>query len=126
MAAVFFVIGAIALIWSAAKYQIIYHSIVDSFPPQFRDDLSSRYAFPVLVLSPATPLPLQAEYVKSMWGFCVFFLCMSLGSFASRNAVFGSLFLLVFAGAVFKAIKSRKTLQENCNRADNREDREHV
>jgi len=121
MAAVFFVISAITAIWSAVKYQIIYNSIVDSFPPQFRDELSSRYAFPVLVLSPTTPLPLQAEYVKSMWGSCVFFFCVSLGSFASRNVVFGGLFLLVFVGAVFKTIKSRKTYQENCNRAESRQ-----
>ena len=121
MPAVFFVIAAI---WSAVKYQIIYNSIVDSFPPQFQDGLSSRYAFPELVLSPTTPLSLQAEYVKCMWGSCVFFLCVSLGSFASRNEAFGGLFLLVFVGAVFKTIKSRKTYQENCNRTGSRQEGE--
>jgi hypothetical protein len=63
MAATFFVMAAIAGILSAVRYQIVYHSMVDSFPLQFQDDLTSRYAFPVLVLNPSTPLSLQAEGV---------------------------------------------------------------
>ena len=44
MSAVFFVITAIAVIWSAVKTEVIHRELVDSFPPQFQDDLMSRYA----------------------------------------------------------------------------------
>ena len=118
MNAVFFVAGAIAMIWSAVKYEVVYRSIVDSFPPQFQDDLTSRYAFPVLVLGSSTPLPLQDEYVKSLCGSCVFFFCISLGFFFSGNAVFGGFTLFVFSWGVFHTIKSWKTYRENCDRSD--------
>jgi hypothetical protein len=116
MAAVFFVAGAIALIWSAVRYQIVYRSLIDSFPPQFQDDLTSRYAFPVLALSPSTPLPLQADYMKTLWGSCAGFLCISLGFFVSQNVPFGFLCLLGFFWAVFSTLKSWKTYKENYNR----------
>lgn len=117
MAAVFFVAGAIALIWSAVRYEIVYRSLVDSFPAQFQDDLTSRYAFPVLALSPSTPLPLQADYMKALWGSCVGCLCISLGFFAFGNVPFGCLLLLGFIWAVFSTMKSWKTYKENCNRS---------
>jgi len=116
MNAVFFVVGAIAAIWSAVKSEVVRRSLVDSLPPQFQDDYTSRYAFSVYALSTSTPLPLQAEYMKSSWGFCVFCLCISLGFFFSQNVVFGSFFLLWFFWAVFSTMKSWRTYKENCSR----------
>jgi SNF family Na+-dependent transporter len=121
MAAVFFVITAIAGISSVVRYQIVYHSLVDSFPLQFQDDLTSRYAFPVLVLSPSTPLSLQANYLRASWGSCVCCLCVSLDFFFSQNT-FGCLVLVGFFWAVFKTIKSWKTYKENSNRVVNQND----
>lgn len=116
MAAVFFVVSAMAGIWSAIRYEIVYRSVVDSFPPQFQDDLTSRYAFPVYVLSPSTPLPLQADYVNSLWGSCVVCLCVSLGFFSSQNVVFGCFVLAGFFWTLFSTFKSWKTYRQNCNR----------
>ncbi len=96
MAAVFFVIAAIAGILSAVRYQIVHHSLVDSFPLQFQDDLTSRYAFPVLVLSPSTPLSLQADYMRASWGSCVCCLSVSLGFFFLQNIAFGCFVLVGF------------------------------
>jgi hypothetical protein len=118
MSATFFVIGAIAMIWSVVKSQIVYRSVVDSLPPQFQDDLTSRYAFSVYALEPSTPLSLQAEYVKSLYGGCVAFLCVSLGCFSAGNIAFGGFFLFGFFWSVFYTIKSRKTYNENCRRAE--------
>jgi hypothetical protein len=114
MAAVLFVLGGMILLFSGVKAQFVYRSIVDSLPPQFQDDLSSRYAFPVYALSSSTPLPLQAEYVKSMLGFCISFLCLSLGFFAARNVVFGCFLLVWFVWGAFVTIKSWKTYRTNC------------
>ena len=112
MAAVFGIGCGIALIWSAVRSQIVYNSLLDSFPPQFQDPLTSRYAFSVLVLTPSTPLPLQAEYVKSLWGGCVAFLCLALCFFSLNQLIVGCVGLLVFFASVAYALKSRKTYKK--------------
>jgi hypothetical protein len=118
MNVVFFVMGAMAMIWSTIRYHFVYRSIVDSFAPQFQDELSARYAFSVFALDAPTPLPLQAEYMKSLWGGCTAFLCVSLGFFASRNVIFGSFLLVGFCWATFHTIQSWKIYKENCRRAE--------
>jgi hypothetical protein len=120
MAAVFVVGAVMALIWSAAKYLIVYRAVVDSLPPQ----LPSRYAFPVYALSGSTPLPLQAEYVKSLCGGCVAFLCVSLCFFSLQELIVGCVSLAVFAASVVSAIRSWKTYKQNYNPAVAQDDKE--
>lgn len=122
MGAVFAVVGFIAAVWSIVKYQVVYSSLVESFPPQFQDPLASRYAFPVLALSPSTPLPLQADYVKSQMGFCVLFLCISLSFFSFHQMSIGFLCLVFFVINVVTTVKSWKTYKENCSRAVDQSD----
>ena len=117
MAAVFAVGAGIALLWSGIRYQIVYNSLIDSFPSQFQDPLTSRYAFPVLVLSPSTPLPLQAEYIKTLWVACVAVLCISLCFFSLDQLIIGCLGVVAFFASVFFAIKSWKIYKENFNQA---------
>jgi hypothetical protein len=120
-----FVVGAfIAAIWSIVIYQNVYNSVIEFFPPQFQDPFTSRYAFPVLALSPSTPLSLQADYVKSLSGFCVVFLCISLSFFSIQQVVIGCLCLGVFFVSVFSTIKSWKAYKENSNRPMARDDNE--
>ena len=97
MAAVFVVGAGMAMIWSAAKYLIVYRAVVDSLPPK----MPSRYAFPVYALSASTPLPLQAEYVRSLWSGSVGFLCVSLSFFSLLELGAGCAALLFSAGALF-------------------------
>jgi len=105
-----FAIGCgIAMLWSGIRSQIVYNSLIDSFPPQFQDPLTSRYAFSVLVLGHSTPLPLQAEYVKSLYGSCVAFLCLSLCFFSLDQLIIGCVGLAVFFASVFSTIKSWKS-----------------
>jgi Ca2+/Na+ antiporter len=122
--AVFIVLGLLAAVWSIVKYQIVYNSLAESFPPQFQDPLTSRYAFPVLALSSSTPLPLQEDYVKSLQGFCAVSLCISLSFFSFQQVIAGCLFLVVFFVSVFSMVKSWRTYKENCNRAVAQGDRE--
>ena len=120
MAAVFVVGAGMAMIWSAAKYLIVYRAVVDSLPPQ----LPSRYAFPVYALSASTPLPLQAEYVRSLWGGSVGFLCVSLSFFSLLELGAGCAAFAVFCWSVVHAVKARRSYTENCSQAlaqDNRE-----
>src|SRR5882757_10059252 len=100
MAAVFVVGAVMAMIWSAAKYLIVYGSVIDSLPPQ----LPSRYAFPAYALSPSTPLALQAEYVKSLWGGSVAFLCVSLCFFSLQEIGAGCAAFAVFCWHVVYSV----------------------
>jgi hypothetical protein len=61
MAAVFIVLSVIAGVWSAVTSEIIYRKLIDTFPPQFQENVdsslpdflgvqTSRYAFHVYAL----------------------------------------------------------------------------
>ena len=102
--------------WSGVRYEIVYRAVVDSFPPQFQGPETSRYAFPVLVLSPSTPLSLQADYLKSLLGGCVTFLCLSLCFFSLGQLAVGCIIFAVFLRSIFYAIKSWKTYRQNRDR----------
>jgi len=114
-----FVVGAfIVAIWSIVIYQNVYNSVIEFFPPQFQDPFTSRYAFPVLALSPSTPLSLQADYVKSLSGFCVVFLCISLSFFSIQQVAIGFLRLGVFFMSVFFNDQVLEDLQRKLQSAD--------
>jgi hypothetical protein len=42
MAALFVVLCIMAAIWSGIRCQFGYRSVIDSLPPKFQDDLTSR------------------------------------------------------------------------------------
>jgi hypothetical protein len=107
---------AFAVLWSAFKYQTTYVALIDSLPSQFQDGLNSRYAFPEYVLRPSTPLPLQAEYVKSQIGFSFATLGFSLLCFLHEKNAVGLVLLIMFFGFSILTIKSWKTYQANLNR----------
>jgi hypothetical protein len=118
-----FVVGAfVAAIWSIVIYQNVYNSVIELFPQQSQDPFTSRYASPVLARSPSTPLSLQADYVKSLSGFCVVFLCISIVFFSIQQVIIGYLSLGVFLVSVLSTIKSWKTYKANCNRSVARSD----
>lgn len=119
----FFVLAGAIGIWCAAKDYVIYRSVLDTLPPEFQDYLQSRYAFPVYVLEPSTPLPMQFEHLKTLCGACAALLCISF-FFSSGNIVFGVFILLGFLWGVFHTTKSWKTYKENCARAESQRARE--
>jgi hypothetical protein len=116
MAALFGVLCAMATLWAGIRYEFAYRSSINTLPPQFQDDLSSRYAFPVYALEPSTPLPVQAEYVNAMWGFCVAALCLSLCFFSLQNFLLGGLIAIGAGWGAVSAMKSRKVFKANCER----------
>lgn len=116
VAPLFFAVGAIVGIWSAVRSQILYRKLIDSFPPQFQDDLTSRYAFSVYALDPSTPLSEQAEYMNCQYAGCASILCVSLGFFSLGHVAPGCVVLLGFLLAAFTTFKSWKIYRENCDR----------
>ena len=107
---------AVAVLWSLFKYQTTYIALFDLLPPQFQDGLNSKFAFPEYVLSPSTPLTLQAEYVKSQIGFCLATLGVSLLCFSFEKTVVGLIVMIVFFALTALTIKTWKTYKANCNR----------
>lgn len=117
MAALFGVLTLIAGIWSAVTYQRVYSAAIEFLPPQFQDDTTSRYAFPVWALRHPMPLALQAEYVRVAKGSCVFALCGALTLLSASQVVLGCLALAAFFLVVFEAIKASRIYAQNCDRA---------
>jgi hypothetical protein len=116
MAALFGVLCVMVMIWSALRYQFASRSLIDSLPPQFQDDLTSRYAFSVYVLEPSSPLPLQAEFMSAMWGSCVALLCLSLCFFSLHNILFGCVITAGTVWVVVSTFRSWKIYKANCDR----------
>ncbi|MCA6121921.1 hypothetical protein J6500_08425 [Bradyrhizobium sp. WSM 1704] len=114
MSVVFFAITAIAAIWSAVRSEVLRRELVDSLPPQFQDDLMSRYAVHTYALAPSTSLPLQTEYMKVLYAGCAAALSGSLGFFASGNPALGCFVLIGFLWAAYQTFKSWKAYQANC------------
>jgi hypothetical protein len=107
---------AVAVLWSVFKYQTTYAALIDSLPLQFRDGLSSKFAFPEYVLSPSTPLALQADYVRSQIGFCLATLGVSLLCLLNEKMLAGLIILFLFFGFTVLTMKSWKRYSENYNR----------
>jgi hypothetical protein len=116
------VVIAVAVLWSAFKYQAAYVALIDSLPPQFQDGLNSRYAFPEYVLRPSTPLALQADYVKSQVGFCFAAVGVSLLCFLFEKIIAGAIVLVMLLGFTVLTFRSWKTYHANCGRQTTRGD----
>ncbi|WP_375775793.1 hypothetical protein ACE103_28645 [Bradyrhizobium sp. ma5] len=125
MSVAFFAVAAIVAIWSAVKSEVIRRELVDAFPPQFQDFDMSRYALHTYALAPSTSLPLQAEYMKTMYGGCAAALSGSLGFFAAGNVAFGCFVLIGFSWAAYQTFKSWKTYRTNCGLEVDQRDKEH-
>jgi len=122
MAAVFFVLGGFLLFVAAIHTHFVYRAILDTLPPQFQDDWTSRYAFSVYALEPTTPLDVQASYIKAMGLSCPACLSVSLGFFAAGNVVWGCLALLAFVVATYSALRGWRTYKSNVDRPIDRDD----
>ena len=60
-----------ALLWAGFKYYAVYFALVDSFPPEWRNTSTERFAIDQFALSPSTPLAVQADYVESQFAGCL-------------------------------------------------------
>jgi hypothetical protein len=116
MAAVFGSICALAFVWAAVKYQIVYHAVINSLPPQFQGGEISRYAFPEYVRRPSTPLELQTEYMKSLAGGCLAMPCFSLSCFIGGQPVGGWLAFVASLAISASTFKAWRTYKENRDR----------
>jgi hypothetical protein len=118
MTAVFGVMAAIATIFAGVKSEIARRALIDSLPPQFQGYDESRYAMDVYALEPSTPLPLQVDYMKSLWGGCAALLCGALCFFAAGNLPFSGFVLIGFVFGLVSTIKSWRKYRENCDRSE--------
>lgn len=121
MGALFGVLTLIAGIWTIVIHQRIYNAAIEFLPPQFQDEMSSRFAFPVWALSHPMPLDLQEDYVRLLKVSTVAVLCGTLALFSTNNILFGCVGAAAFLVSVFKTIKGAKIYEQNRIRARSEE-----
>jgi len=108
--------SAAVFFWSAVKGQEVSDALIDSYPPEFREPVLWRTGFHVFVLSPSTPVVLQAAYLQSLAGFCFVTLGVSLCCFILGQIIVGWIVLIMFFSFTVLTIKSWTTYRANCNR----------
>jgi len=115
LASLIAIMGCFAFVCSIVVNQQVHNALINWLPPQFQDPWNSRYAFQVYVLSPSTPLALQAEHMKSQVGFWVSVLCFALFSILFFEQTWIRLLpsvpLLAMTASI---IKSWKAYRANC------------
>ncbi len=127
MVALFTVLAGMGLIWSVVMYMRVFNAAREHLPPQFQDYESARYALDVWVLQHPMPLTVQSDYVRLVRGTPFTVLAAALACLSSGRAdatVFGVLLLAAFVYSVFYAFKCSKIYQQNCRRAEARNDEE--
>jgi hypothetical protein len=88
-------------------------ALVDTFLPELQEDLRSRFAFPLYVLRPSTPLDIQADYVLSLIAGCLMILLLLLFVFFVGNMQACWLFLVVLLVGVASTVKAVMTYLKN-------------
>ena len=129
MGAVFSLLAAITVIYSLVKYWPIRRYLIATRPQYVRGNWVVRFfSFNARALEPSTPLPLQADYMKSLWAGCVALLFMTLSSFAGGdlfsggfiNVLLDVVVLVLCVWELVATIKSWRKYRENCDRAEGR------
>jgi hypothetical protein len=112
-----FAIPCVAIsIYAICQFMIADSALKKLVPPQLNEGLTGKFVLGGLGLSPLTPLPIQTNYMNSLWAGTVAMLCFSLTLFSLGEAFGGWLGLLIFFIGVVSTIKSWKTYNENRNR----------
>jgi len=127
MAALFTTLAGFGLIWSAVMYMRVFNAALEHLPPQFQDYDNARYALDVWALQHPMPLTVQADYIRLVRGYPYLMLTVALACLSSGRAdlmVFGVLFSAGFVYSVFYAIKCSRIYEQNCKRAEARNDEE--
>jgi len=110
--------SAIAFLWTTYRSQKIFYALLDSFPLQFRDELTSRYAFHYVALARSTPLHLQRAYVGTLIVFCLVPLGVSLSCLLLEKVIISGILFAMFIGLALTAGMSWRTYRSNCNRQE--------
>jgi hypothetical protein len=109
--------GVLALIWSVLLRRQVHDALVDSLPPMFHEYPYDQYVADEFAPKPSTPLAVQADYLRSLIGGCLFALCISLSWFIGGNVFAGCFFLLALIGTAIVTFRAWKAYKANCNRA---------
>ena len=101
---------------AAFHNHLVYRALIDTFPPDFQDGITSKFALHTIALSPTTPLQLQADYVTSLAVGCAAMLCFSGALFCADKAIPGWFTLGGSLLIAFSTIQSWKTYRQNYDR----------
>jgi len=113
-----------AFIYAAWRNQAVHYALIDSFPPELKDEMTAKVALHAIALRPSTPLPVQADYVNSLVAGAFAMLCFSLTLFSLGEVFGGWLALIMSLISAVLTIKSWWTYNENRSRVAARDDQE--
>jgi hypothetical protein len=122
----FLILSIVALIYAVAQTGTVHYSLIDTFPPELKDDFSAKFALHSIALSPSTPLPLQEKYVSSLAAGTCFGLFLSLAVFSAGEVIGGCALLAAFVAGAISTLRSWRIYQENCRRRAARVDQEEL
>jgi hypothetical protein len=115
-----FAIPCVAFVIYAYQQQETAHrTLIGSYPPEFREGLPEKFVLWGMGLDPLTPLPVQANYLNSIWGGTVAMLFFSLTLFSLGETFGGWLGSGVFLIGVIVTIRSWMTYKKNCRQKAN-------
>jgi hypothetical protein len=113
---VLFAIFCVAFAAYAYQQQEMAHrALIESYPPEFKGGLSERFVLWGVGLSSSTPLPVQANYLNSIWAGTVAMLFFSLALFSYGETFGGWLAMAFVLVGVVSTIKSWRTYKQNCS-----------
>jgi hypothetical protein len=114
LAGLFLILALAAILYSIWLDREVYNALIDTFPPELKDDLTAKFALHGMALRRSTPLPIQRKYVGSLAAGAVFGLALSLMVFSFGETKGGWLLFGAFLICIVSVIKSWWTYKKNC------------
>jgi hypothetical protein len=101
-------------IYAYLQQEVANRALIGSYPLEFREGLPEKFLLWGMGLSPLTPLPVQANYLNSIWAGTLAMFFFSLTLFSLGEAFGGWLAMFGFSIGVVSTISSWMTYKKNC------------
>lgn len=113
MAGLFVILSVASLLYCVWLDREAYNALIDTFPPELKDDMTAKFALHGMALRRSAPLPIQRKYVGSLAAGALFCFWLSLFLFSMAETIGGWALFAVSVGGAAHAIKSWWTYRKN-------------
>jgi hypothetical protein len=90
-----------------------HRAVIKNYPSEFRGNMTERFVLSEIGMDSSTPLPVQANYMKSMWAGTAAMLFFALTLFSIDQSFGGWLGMIFFLIVAASTVKSWMTYQKN-------------
>ena len=115
MTALFSILCVAFVVYAYQQQETAHRAMIGSYPPEFRGGSLERFVLWGDGFSPLTPLPVQANYLNSIWAGTAAMFFFSLALFSFGETFGGWLGMAICLVLVVSAIKSWRTYKDNRN-----------